>query len=349
MLWMLLLQTALSSLLVQAAVVLKNYTVNDNDTSITYLGDWKVHESPLAYEGSHKVAYNQGDRAIFTFSGVSVYYLAPLWRSQIETRISLDGDTPVLVNLTATPDMIVPPWEDETQEVVPWDIRWSATNLTNSTHTVTITRGVDSSILDGFRFTVPVEDGKPVSFSASSNRRSIIIASIISVLITALIFGLILLLIWIILRRRQQESSKARGDTPAVPGPTNEVSANGAAELNRAHPSSYGDQELAIAAPVVPLDLATTPMPNYATGGANPVHPASRGNREMANATPAAPAAPVMMPESPVTNHSPVEYHNISPGETLRRPAHSVFNHMSQSITTLPSLQSQVAHNQANY
>ncbi|KAG8759826.1 hypothetical protein FRC14_004894 [Serendipita sp. 396] len=165
MLWVLLLQVLLVALLlVRADVILTNYTLDDNDDSIEYSGDnWEQHASPLNFGGSHMVGEGADAQVVFTFTGVSVYYLASLWRYEVDSYVSLDEATPSLVNLTASPDTISPPWEGEEDEVALWDVRWSETGLENTTHTVTITQGTSGYVIsDGFRFTVPVEDGSIV-------------------------------------------------------------------------------------------------------------------------------------------------------------------------------------------
>ncbi|KAG8759825.1 hypothetical protein FRC14_004893 [Serendipita sp. 396] len=162
--FLVLFQVILASLIVRADIILRNYTVDDNDASMVYSGDyWEQHKSPLNFGGSHMLGEGGNVQVVFTFTGVSVYYLSSLWRYEVDSYVSLDGAPPFLVNLTASPEMMTPPWEDEKDEVTLWDVRWSATGLENSIHTVTITRGLSGYLVsDGFRFTVPVEDSSVV-------------------------------------------------------------------------------------------------------------------------------------------------------------------------------------------
>ncbi|KAG8818940.1 hypothetical protein FRC17_010663 [Serendipita sp. 399] len=167
-----LLQALLGCLVVRAEVVLVNRTVDDSDTNIRYSGRWNVgprHISPLNFGGSHSLSEDINAIASFAFTGVSVYYLASLWPYSVDSYISLDGGIETLVNLTAPSGTVRPSNVSIGDEVVNYDVRWSATGLENRTHIVTINRGsAGFAIVDGFTFTVVRIEETSASESISS-------------------------------------------------------------------------------------------------------------------------------------------------------------------------------------
>ncbi|CCA67791.1 hypothetical protein PIIN_01615 [Serendipita indica DSM 11827] len=136
------------------AVILTNWTVDDQDSSIIYSGRWDspaLHASPLNYGGYHTLSDDAQGKAVFTFTGVAVYFISSLWPYVVDSYVSLDGATPVYVNLTIRPGM---PQDLDAigDEVALWSEIWKAENLSNTTHTVTITRGPSGfAIVDAFR------------------------------------------------------------------------------------------------------------------------------------------------------------------------------------------------------
>jgi hypothetical protein len=66
------------------------------------------------------------------FLGVAVYYLSPLWPYDVSTLLSLDGGQSVLVSLRG-PDFSLSGDSQTSQS----SVAWSATGLTNTSHTLT--------------------------------------------------------------------------------------------------------------------------------------------------------------------------------------------------------------------
>ncbi|KAJ7352015.1 hypothetical protein DFH08DRAFT_989980 [Mycena albidolilacea] len=79
---------------------------------ISYSGGWAAdasHADALNYGGILARNGNEPGWAIFTFTGVAVYYLSPRWPYYVSTRLSLDGGPSDLVNLT-DPNAPTVPW-----------------------------------------------------------------------------------------------------------------------------------------------------------------------------------------------------------------------------------------------
>ncbi|KAF8158623.1 hypothetical protein K438DRAFT_2026054 [Mycena galopus ATCC 62051] len=138
------------SMLVAGALV--NMTIDDTDTGmITYQGGtWDTSApSALDYGGTHMVSGNTTCAATFVFTGVDVYYLAPRWPYNVYSRLSLDGQASVLVNMT-DPN---PSASSDGAETAMYSVAWSGTNLANISHSVLITFGT-YCVVDGFIYTV---------------------------------------------------------------------------------------------------------------------------------------------------------------------------------------------------
>lgn len=75
-------------------------------------------------------------------------YLAPKWPYLVNSYVSLDGATPVLVDMTAlgTPNV-------DGHETVQSAPLWSAENLENTVHHVVVTTGTSGyAVVDGFKW-----------------------------------------------------------------------------------------------------------------------------------------------------------------------------------------------------
>ncbi|KAG8818939.1 hypothetical protein FRC17_010662 [Serendipita sp. 399] len=172
----LLLQVILGPLVAYANVVFVNFTVDDRDPNIRYLGGWNHGNgielaSPLNYGGSHSLSDDVSAIASFTFTGVSVYYLASLWPYRVDSSIALDGGVETLVNLTAPSGTVRPSNVSIGDEVVNYDVRWSAAGLENGTHTITIRRGSSTfAVVDAFIYTTAhIEDTTTSDSTSTSN------------------------------------------------------------------------------------------------------------------------------------------------------------------------------------
>ncbi|KAJ6521559.1 hypothetical protein DFH09DRAFT_1331138 [Mycena vulgaris] len=146
---------------------LLNVTVDDTDaSSITYQGPWESYRSSLNYGGSHTLSTNSTATATFTFTGVAVYYLVPRWPYPVNTQLSLDGGQGVIVNLT---DPNASTTFSGGSESALSSVTWSATDLSNTTHTLVLSMASTGQVIvaDGFIFTVN-NGSSPSSSSASS-------------------------------------------------------------------------------------------------------------------------------------------------------------------------------------
>ncbi|KAJ8094395.1 hypothetical protein AAF712_005766 [Marasmius tenuissimus] len=190
------LQLAGFSLLVRATLgIWVNHTVDDtNSTMIKYQGSWPesrdTHRSDLDYGGSHMVSSVPGDKAVFKFTGVAVYYLAPLWPYAVSTSLCLDGTPAKVVNLT-DPNANT---TDGGPETTGWAVRWSATNLSNTTHTLTVSipSGALYVVVDGFMYTAfdptPAESENELSkFTDSASLPAVLGAILASLTVIALV------------------------------------------------------------------------------------------------------------------------------------------------------------------
>ncbi|CAK5274394.1 unnamed protein product [Mycena citricolor] len=146
-----------------------NVTVDDTDSSIGYIGTWEPsssHQSPLDFGGSHTFSSDDSGKAVFTFTGVAVYYLAPRWPYAVSTRLSLDNGIATLVNLTDPDASTTPPGGSESTFS---SVAWSAFNLSNSTHSVVATVGIEGFIIvDGFMQVQPIDGFEGSSATPSS-------------------------------------------------------------------------------------------------------------------------------------------------------------------------------------
>ncbi|KAF7378148.1 hypothetical protein MSAN_00239300 [Mycena sanguinolenta] len=147
---------------------LLNVSVDDTDmTMITYQGVWEAsstHTSSLDFGGSHTLSSDSAANATFVFTGVDVYYLSPRWPYNVSSRISIDGQPSVLVNLT---DPVASTTPVGGSESAMYSVAWSATNLANTSHTVLVTYG-DYVIVDGFIYTVD-NGSSPISSSSAAS------------------------------------------------------------------------------------------------------------------------------------------------------------------------------------
>ncbi|KAJ7266410.1 hypothetical protein B0H12DRAFT_1099551 [Mycena haematopus] len=150
---------------------LLNVTIDDTDMSmITYKGAWEAsstHVSSLDYGGSHTLSSDPNANATFIFTGVDVYYLSPRWPYNVSSRISIDGEPSVLVNLTDPVASLTPPGGSESAM---YSVAWSKTNLANTSHTVLVTYG-NYIIVDGFIYTVD-NGSSPISSSSAASSSS---------------------------------------------------------------------------------------------------------------------------------------------------------------------------------
>lgn len=85
--------------------MLDNITIDDTDRRIVYEGTWNdrsIYNSTLDFGGSHSLSEDSSAAAVFTFTGVAVYYLAPLWPYEVDTEVTLDNGPSAIIDLTDT-------------------------------------------------------------------------------------------------------------------------------------------------------------------------------------------------------------------------------------------------------
>ncbi|KAJ7823083.1 hypothetical protein B0H14DRAFT_2160100, partial [Mycena olivaceomarginata] len=125
--------------LLQVVDALLNVTVDNLSPLITYQGEWEPassHVSDYDWAGNHALSSDEEASATFIFTGVAVYYLSPRWPYDVSTRLSLDGGQSVLVSLR-DPDFSLSGDSQTSQS----SVAWSATGLTNTSHTLIATYG----------------------------------------------------------------------------------------------------------------------------------------------------------------------------------------------------------------
>ncbi|KAG8798373.1 hypothetical protein FRC17_007495 [Serendipita sp. 399] len=300
MLWLLVSQVILGPLVIQAAVVLTNYTVDDSNSTIVYSGNWYRWESPEAYGGGYLYAIGEQSQAVFVFTGmnsffsayyqlahrdegVSVEFLSPLW-PHTDSYVSLDDGPPVLVDLATT--------ENTTQS---WDVRWSAEDLENTTHTLVITRGPSGyAISDGFRFTVPIanvtvssDNGTstiPFTVPPPTTPSSAVGGTDSASQRTALLIGLLIpvgfafiVFVFVVIRRRRRSKEQTNlpisgHDVSADPTPTKNGIEKEVVVPNAVFsPSSDGEDK--VGSEEVVLDPLPAPAHVYRTADATPFIP----------------------------------------------------------------------------
>lgn len=133
-----------------------NVTIDDQDARITYEparaswtltdpGEWDAGEGR-----AHMLSDDTSAVATFTFTGVAFYYWAAMWPYPVLNTVTLDGSAS-LVNLTdpnPPADAGLPPSRKSS-------VVFSATGLTNTTHTVRVSIGPGGNyaIVDQFTYT----------------------------------------------------------------------------------------------------------------------------------------------------------------------------------------------------
>ncbi|KAK0431534.1 hypothetical protein EV421DRAFT_166902 [Armillaria borealis] len=165
----------LSILIQHAIATLDNITIDDTNGRIVYEGIWNdrsIYNSTLDFGGSHSLSEDSSAAAIFTFTGVAVYYLAPLWPYKVDTQVTLDNGPSTTVDLTNTSAKSV----GNGSETVMWNVRWSRTGLSNTSHTLRMSMapGGQYIVVDAIMYTVDepstsISTSSPIPSSSSSS------------------------------------------------------------------------------------------------------------------------------------------------------------------------------------
>ncbi|KAJ7584999.1 hypothetical protein C8J56DRAFT_862607 [Mycena floridula] len=136
---------------------LRNITVDDSDVSIIYSTGWSTSDinNPLNFGGFHHLSENRTATATFTFTGVAIYYLAPLWPYPVGAQVAVDSASSILVDMQdysrSSPD------GPETVASAPI---FQLTGLKNEPHTLKISFPSEKQYLalDGLIYTVEDAD-----------------------------------------------------------------------------------------------------------------------------------------------------------------------------------------------
>ncbi|TDL17654.1 hypothetical protein BD410DRAFT_843451 [Rickenella mellea] len=187
---------------------LANITIDDSDPKIHYSGSWEPdsqHISHLDYGGSHTVSSDPNGFATFTFTGVAVYYLSPLWPYPVNTSLGLDDAYPVVLDLM---DKTVTPTEGGA-ETTQSQVVYAFTGLPNTQHTLTVTMDTSGGqyiIMDGLIYTVidnstSVQSTSPPAISptltqSDSSRKIVVIAASVGAVAIVLIALVVAFIIW---------------------------------------------------------------------------------------------------------------------------------------------------------
>jgi len=157
----------LTVLLARAGVfALTNISVDDTSSMVGYIGVWTSHTSSLDFGGGHVLCQTRGCLATFSFTGVAVYFLSPLWPYAVSVELNLDDGAGVTIDLTdplATPTSGGP-------ETAPWRPVWGATGLSNSSHSLVVSMPIDGNfaVVDGFIYTVDNDTSSSESTSSTT-------------------------------------------------------------------------------------------------------------------------------------------------------------------------------------
>ncbi|KIK70017.1 hypothetical protein GYMLUDRAFT_67275 [Collybiopsis luxurians FD-317 M1] len=145
----------------------RNVTVDDSDISIQYSADWSASSpsNSLDYGGFHHLSDNKLASASFTFTGSAVYIMCPLWPYAVGAQASVDGSSPVSIDM-----------QDHTHtttggsETVASAVLWGMTGLSNSSHTLQISFWDTQQYiaLDAIVYTVPEESISTTTSSAAT-------------------------------------------------------------------------------------------------------------------------------------------------------------------------------------
>ncbi|KAG6874227.1 hypothetical protein C0995_003773 [Termitomyces sp. Mi166 len=150
-----------------------NVTVDDQNPAIVYnpRSNWSPSaNSSLDAGGAHMLTQDPVATATFKFTGVAVYYMAPLWPYRVTTALSLDSGPVVLLDLVdhSRPDVGQGP------ETVQSHVIWSSGELSNTQHTLVISVGAGQSyaVVDALVYTTLDLSDVTTSASASSTTSS---------------------------------------------------------------------------------------------------------------------------------------------------------------------------------
>ncbi|KAF8886946.1 hypothetical protein BD779DRAFT_542299 [Infundibulicybe gibba] len=127
----------------------QNISIDDPSPSISYtpIASWgKTAPTSLDEGGSHMLTTDPGATATFSFTGVRVYFMSPLWPYTVTTALTLDNGPIILLNLT-DPNQ---PATDGGPETAQSRVVWGSDELENKQHkfVVSVGQGQQFAIVD---------------------------------------------------------------------------------------------------------------------------------------------------------------------------------------------------------
>ncbi|KAF8194559.1 hypothetical protein BJ912DRAFT_176288 [Pholiota molesta] len=244
---------------VDHARALKNTTVDDQDPAIVYApaASWaRINDSSTVVfdsGGNHMLTSDPAANATFTFTGVAIYFLSARWPYAVNTAVTLDNGTAVLLDLVDHTRADTPggggPATVKAQVVA------RAVGLRNGTHTLTVSVGAGQTfaLVDALIYTTlaagdtapnaaatpptqltpvpPASSTTPATSSsgAKSKSRSTKLAIGLSILGAILLILLLIALWWCCTRRDRASSAHARRSTYSEPDREGEPGRRGVA------------------------------------------------------------------------------------------------------------------------
>ncbi|KAF8828061.1 hypothetical protein F5879DRAFT_38355 [Lentinula edodes] len=149
----------------------RNVTVDDSDGSISYSTGWSVSSgsNSLDYGGYHHLSDSKTATASFTFTGIAVYIMAPLWPYAVGAQAGVDGSSPVSIDMQDHTHT-----SDGGSEDVASAVLWGMDGLSNSSHTLQISfwDSEEYIALDAIIYTVQDSSSTTASSSFSSSSSS---------------------------------------------------------------------------------------------------------------------------------------------------------------------------------
>ena len=93
-------------------------------------------------------------------AGVAVYFMSPLWPYSVTTSLSLDSDTPTLLDLRDYSQA----FDQDAPETAASAVVWGATGLANTQHQLIISVGAGqaTAIVDGIMYIAPSLPSHPL-------------------------------------------------------------------------------------------------------------------------------------------------------------------------------------------
>ncbi|KAJ6610622.1 hypothetical protein B0H10DRAFT_2059683 [Mycena sp. CBHHK59/15] len=152
---------------------LRNVTLDDNDSAIIYSLGWNISKgnNSMDFGGSLHFSGNLTASASLTFRGVAVYLMAPFFSSSVGVQVEIDAFGTYTLDLE---DYALPADPGLGREALQSQIVWSATNLSDSQHTIVISLPptMGHVVLDGLVYTEVESADNAASLSTGASGTS---------------------------------------------------------------------------------------------------------------------------------------------------------------------------------